>query len=166
MTNLDVHFSSKTDLWATPQSFFDRLNAEFNFTLDPCSDGPNAKYGRYFTAAEDGLAQSWADETVFMNPPYGRAIGDWIRKAYESSQEGATVVALIPSRTDTRYWHDYVMQAAEVRFVKGRLKFGDGSAPAPFPSAVVVFKPASAGAPVVSAVDAYLKEEPENDEKL
>lgn len=89
---------------------------------------------------EDGLAQSWANETVFMNPPYGRVIGDWIAKAYEESQKGATVVCLIPARTDTRYWHDYVMKAAEIRLVRGRLKFGNGKNSAPFPSAVVVFQ--------------------------
>lgn len=155
MTNLDVHFSSKTDLWATPQAFYDALHAKFNFTLDPCSDGTNAKCAKYFTAKEDGLAQDWSQETVFMNPPYGRVIGDWIRKAHEESRKGATVVCLIPSRTDTRYWHDYVMKASEIRLVKGRLKFGDGSAPAPFPSAVVVFKPNYNGeVPKISAMDA------------
>lgn len=155
MSNLEVHFSSKTDLWATPQSFFDRLNAEFNFTLDPCSNGANAKCKRYFTAKENGLHQDWSQDTVFMNPPYGRPIGDWIRKAYEESERGATVVALIPSRTDTKYWHDYVMKADEIRLVKGRLKFGDGSSPAPFPSAVVVFKANDRKTPILSAMEAY-----------
>jgi phage N-6-adenine-methyltransferase len=140
MTNLDVHFSSKSNEWATPQDFFDRLDAEFHFDLDPCSDGFNAKCEKYFTIEDDGLAQDWHPHTVFMNPPYGRAISDWIRKAFEEAQKGATVVALIPSRTDTRYWHDYVMKAKEIRFVRGRLKFGDGKNSAPFPSAVVVFE--------------------------
>ena len=137
---MDVHFSSKTDLWATPQSFFDRLDSEFNFTLDPCSDGNNNKCKRYFTKEDDGLVQDWGGETVFMNPPYGRVIGDWIKKAYKESLNGATVVCLIPSRTDTKYWHEYVMKAGEIRFVKGRLKFGDSSNSAPFPSAVVIFR--------------------------
>ena len=137
---MDVHFSSKTDLWATPQSFFDRLDSEFNFTLDPCSDGNNNKCKRYFTKEDDGLVQDWSGETVFMNPPYGRVIGDWIKKAYKESLNGATVVCLIPSRTDTKYWHEYVMKAEEIRFVKGRLKFGDSSNSAPFPSAVVIFR--------------------------
>lgn len=158
MSNLDVHFSSKTDLWATPQPFFDRLNAEFTFTLDPCSDGNNAKCQRYFTAKENGLAQDWSKDTVFMNPPYGRAIGNWIRKAYEESERGAMVVALIPSRTDTRYWHDYVMKADEIRLVKGRLKFGDGSSPAPFPSAVVIFKANDRKTPILSAMEAYIND--------
>lgn len=153
-------FSSATDLWATPQPFFDRLNAEFGFTLDPCSDGTNNKCAKYFTAETDGLAQDWAPEIVFMNPPYGRNIGDWIRKAYEESRKGATVVALIPSRTDTRYWHDYVMKAEEIRFIKGRIKFGDGSGPAPFPSAVVVFRNCNEvdgeGSPKINVMEAVV----------
>lgn len=136
---MDVHYSSKTDNWATPQSFFDRLNAEFNFTLDPCADKDNAKCTKYYTVDDNGLAQDWAGERVFMNPPYGRAISDWVRKAYEESLKGALVVALIPARTDTRYWHKYVMRAKEIRLVKGRLKFGDGRNSAPFPSAVVIW---------------------------
>jgi phage N-6-adenine-methyltransferase len=136
----DLMFSSTTDLWATPQEFFDRLAQEFNFTLDPCSDGTNNKCDRYFTAEEDGLAQDWSGHTVFMNPPYGKVLRDWIKKAYESAQEENTVVvALIPSRTETRYWHEYVMKAKEIRFVKGRIKFGDAKYNAPFPSAVVIF---------------------------
>lgn len=149
---MDVHYSSKTNEWATPQYFFDRLNEEFNFTLDPCSNGFNAKCPRYFTEKDDGLAQSWAGETVFMNPPYGRVIGDWIRKAYEEAQEGATVVALIPSRTDTRYWHDYVMKAHEIRLVKGRLYFGDGTGRAPFPSAIIIFREGE-HIPTLSAIE-------------
>ena len=152
--NLDVHFSSRTDNWATPQSFFDRLNSEFNFTLDPCADEYNAKCAKYLTKEDDGLTKSWAGERVFMNPPYGRVIGDWVRKAYEESREIETlVVALIPSRTDTKYWHDYVMKAREIRFVKGRLKFGDGRNSAPFPSAVVVFN-GDNERPIISAMNA------------
>lgn len=154
MSNLDVHFSSKTDLWATPQTFYDRLHSEFNFTLDPCSNGENAKCSDFFTVEDDGLSQEWAPHTIFMNPPYGRIIGAWIRKAHEESEKGATVVALIPSRTDTRYWHDYVMKADEIRFVKGRLYFGDGEGRAPFPSAVVVFRKHDHVLPNISAVEA------------
>lgn|SRR5690625_1067299 len=158
MTNMDVHYSSRSDNWATPQSFFDRLNNEFNFTLDPCSDKYNAKCSKYFTEEDDGLTKSWEGERVFMNPPYGRVIGDWIRKAYEESlKEGTMVVALIPARTDTRYWHDYVMKADEIRLVKGRLKFGDGRNSAPFPSAVVVFS-GEGHTPKLSAMNAYKKE--------
>lgn len=135
-----VGFSSKDDTWGTPQSFYRRLDMEFNFTLDPCADAGNAKCAKYFTEADDGLAQDWEGETVFMNPPYGRDIKKWIKKAHEESRKPNTiVVCLIPSRTDTRYWHDHVMRAKEIRFVKGRLKFGDAENAAPFPSAVVVF---------------------------
>jgi phage N-6-adenine-methyltransferase len=135
-------FSSKTDLWYTPQDFYDGLHAEFNFTLDPCSNGENAKCATFFTIEDDGLAQEWAPHTVFMNPPpYGREIGDWMRKAYEESLKGATVVCLVPARTDTRWFHDYVNGVAdEVRFVKGRLKFGGSKDSAPFPSMVVVYR--------------------------
>lgn len=151
--NLDVHFSSKTDDWATPQEFFDRLNEEFNFTLDPCADESNAKCAKYYTKKDDGLTKSWASERVFMNPPYGRVIGDWIRKAYEEAQNDNTVVvALIPSRTDTKYWHKYVMKAKEIRFVKGRLKFGDGRNSAPFPSAVVIFE-GEVERPIISSMN-------------
>jgi site-specific DNA-methyltransferase (adenine-specific) len=134
-------FSSETDLWATPQAFYDGLNAEFGFTLDPCSNGENAKCDRFFTKEDDGLAQDWAPHNVYMNPPYGREIGDWMRKAYEESRKGATVVCLVPARTDTRWFHDYVYGKAELRFVKGRLKFGDAVNSAPFPSMVVVYRP-------------------------
>ncbi len=138
--DLSVHFSSKTDLWATPQYFFDALNAEFSFTLDVCALPENAKCERYFTPEEDGLNQRWQG-ICWMNPPYGREIGRWVRKAFESAQGGATVVCLLPARTDTAWWHTWVMKAEEVRFVRGRLKFGDSKNSAPFPSAVVVFRP-------------------------
>jgi phage N-6-adenine-methyltransferase len=139
-----VHFSSATDLWATPQDFFDRLNARFGFTLDVCATADNAKCERFFTAADDGLAQDWSG-ICWMNPPYGREIGKWMRKAHESSLAGATVVCLVPARTDTRWWHDYAMQG-EIEFIKGRLRFGSAKTNAPFPSAVVVFRPALARA--------------------
>ena len=134
-----VHFSSKTGEWETPQALFDALDAEFHFTLDPCATPENAKCGRYFTKEIDGLAQSWAGETVFMNPPYGREIGKWVRKAFEEWRRGATVVCLLPSRTDTAWWHDYCMKATEIRFIRGRVKFVGGKYAAPFPSAIVIF---------------------------
>jgi len=135
-------FSSKSKEWATPQHFFDRLNDMFGpFTLDPCANASNYKVAKHFTDKDDGLEQDWGGEVVFMNPPYGRGIKDWIEKAYEESRKKNTmVVALIPSRTDTKYWHDYVLKAHELYFVKGRLKFGNGENSAPFPSAVVVFR--------------------------
>ena len=138
---MDVHYSSKTNEWSTPQDFFNELDKEFNFTLDPCSTRENAKCTKYFTVEDDGLKQDWSKDTVFMNPPYGREIKYWVQKAYEESLKGATVVCLIPSRTDTKYWHDYIFgKADDIRFIKGRLKFGGSKNPAPFPSAVIVYK--------------------------
>lgn len=133
-------FSSATNEWATPQDFYNILNKEFNFTLDPCATKQNAKCSRYFTIDDDGLKQDWSKDVVFMNPPYGREIKDWVEKAYRESIKGAIVVCLIPARTDTRYWHDWIFnKASEIRFVKGRLKFGGEKNSAPFPSAVIVF---------------------------
>ena len=130
-------FTSNTDMWATPLDFFIKLNEEFNFETDVCGIESNAKCKKFFTPEMDGLKQEWTG-VCWMNPPYGRGIGEWIKKAYESSLNGATVVCLIPSRTDTKWWHDYCMKG-EVRLVKGRLKFGDSKNSAPFPSAVVIF---------------------------
>lgn len=133
-------FSSSDMTWETPQYFFDQLNFEFGFDLDPCADLETAKCVKYFTEEDDGLEQDWSGHTVFCNPPYGRQIKKWIKKAYtESLKPNTRVVLLIPSRTDTAYWHDYVMKAREIRFVRGRLKFGNSKNSAPFPSAVVVF---------------------------
>ena len=139
--NTAAMFSSKTSEWETPQDFFDKLNKEFNFTLDPCATPQNAKCKKFYTIKEDGLKQNWQGETVFCNPPYGRAIKDWVRKCYEESKKPSTIVVmLIPARTDTSYFHDYIYKKAkEIRFVKGRLKFGNSKNSAPFPSMVVVF---------------------------
>ena len=137
---LNVHFSSKTAEWETPQDVFDAFNRQFHFTLDPCCTHENAKCERHFTKEENGLVQDWSNETVFLNPPYGRVIGGWMKKAYKSSRQGATVVSLIPSRTDTIWWHDYATKG-EIWFLKGRLKFGGSQTSAPFPSAVVIFRP-------------------------
>lgn len=137
MSLMDVHFSSKTDDWQTPPEFFKKLDRIFGFTLDPCASASNAKCVRYYTMADDGLSKSWDGERVFMNPPYGRDIGNWMRKASEAK---ALVVCLVPARTDTQWWHDYVVAAgAHVTYLRGRLKFGRGLAPAPFPSAIVVY---------------------------
>ena len=138
----ETMFSSKSLEWATPQHFFDLLEKKFGtFTLDPCSNPSNYKVKNHFTEEQNGLEKDWSGHKVFMNPPYGRQIKHWIKKAYEEGQKNdTTVVALIPARTDTRYWHDYVMKADSILFVKGRLKFGNGENSAPFPSAVVVFK--------------------------
>ena len=139
--NTSVMFSSKKDEWSTPQDFFNELNKEFNFTLDPCATPENAKCEKYYTKEDDGLKQDWSGETVFCNPPYGRAIKDWVKKCYEESKKpNTTVVMLIPARTDTSYFHDYIYnKAKEIRFIRGRLKFGNAKNSAPFPSMVVVF---------------------------
>ena len=137
---MSVHFSSKTDLWSTPQDFYDKLNSEFGFILDVCALPENAKCSNYFTSEQNGLIQKWVG-TCYMNPPYGREIGKWMRKAYESSLDGATVVCLVPARTDTAWWHDYAIKG-EVRFIRGRLKFGGCKNSAPFPSAIVIFRKA------------------------
>ena len=136
---MNIHFSSATDMWSTPQEFFDQLDSEFGFTLDVCSTHENAKCDQHFTESEDGLSQVW-DGVCWMNPPYGRTIGKWMRKAYESSLTGATVVCLVPARTDTAWWHEYAIKG-DVRFLRGRLKFGGSENNAPFPNAVVVFRP-------------------------
>jgi phage N-6-adenine-methyltransferase len=133
-----VHFSSATDLWSTPQKLFDELNREFNFTLDVCAVPENTKCPTFYSPAEDGLLQPWTG-VCWMNPPYGREIGKWVQKAYQAAEEGTTVIALLPARTDTAYWHEYVTKAAEIRYLRGRLRFGDAKNSAPFPSAVVVF---------------------------
>lgn len=135
--NNELMFSSKTDLWATPQDFFDKYNAKYGFQLDVCATKENAKCSRYFTIDDDGLLQEW-NGICWMNPPYGRNIKHWVKKAYESSLKGATVVCLLPARTDTAWWHDYCIKG-QIEFIRGRLKFGGSKNSAPFPSAVVTF---------------------------
>lgn len=133
-------FSSKSDQWATPQYFFDSLDNEFHFTLDPCADEHNHKCDKYYTESENGLLQDWAGETVFCNPPYGDAIKHWVKKCSEESNKPSTrVVMLIPARTDTKYFHEYIYNKAEIRFIRGCLKFGNSKNSAPFPSMVVIF---------------------------
>lgn len=137
--NNKILFSSATHEWETPQEFFNVLNEEFKFTLDPCCTHENAKCQKHFTKEENGLSQSWNGETVFCNPPYGRELPQWIKKCYEESLKGATVVMLIPARTDTKAFHEYIYRKAEIRFIKGRLKFGNSKNSAPFPSMIVIF---------------------------
>ena len=136
-----VLFSSKSMEWETPQEFFDRLDREFHFTLDPCATAETAKCEKFYTKETDGLAQNWGGETVFCNPPYGRAIKDWVKKSYDESRKKKTIVVmLIPARTDTKYFHEYIYGKAEIRFVRGRLKFGGSENSAPFPSMVVIYR--------------------------
>jgi phage N-6-adenine-methyltransferase len=132
-------FTSVSDEWETPQEFFDVADRAFHFDLDVCATSANAKCERYYTKEENGLSQAWRG-VCWMNPPYGREIALWVRKAYESSlEEGTVVVCLLPARTDTRWWHDYVMPHVRcVMFIRGRLRFS-GRGPAPFPSALVMF---------------------------
>ena len=131
---------SVTDDWATPQDTFDKLHAEFNFTLDPCASDTNHKCPVYFTREQNGLLQDWGTETVYCNPPYGREIADWMAKADSAARAGATVVMLVPSRTGTKWYHR-IAKKHEVRFLEGRLKFGGSKNAAPFDSMVVVFRP-------------------------
>ena len=139
--NTKVLYSSKEEKWATPQDFFDKLNDEFHFTLDAAASPDNAKCTNYFTEEQDGLVQSWGGHTVWCNPPYCRKTGLWVKKAYEEHQRtGCTVVMLLPSRTDVRWFHDYILGKAEIRFIKGRLKFGGNKNSAPFPSIVVIYR--------------------------
>lgn len=134
----DGMFTSATDNWATPVDFFEKLDSTYRFDLDVCASRENAKCRRFYTKEDDGLAQTWIG-VCWMNPPYGKEIGAWVRKAYESSQECATVVCLLPARTDTKWFHDYCT-LGQITFVKGRLKFGGSKTSAPFPSMVVVFE--------------------------
>lgn len=145
----DVHFSSIHCDYGTPHGFYDKLDREFHFTLDVCASEWNAKCKDYFTVDDDALSKPWAGR-CWMNPPYGRVIPKWIKKAYEESITNADlVVCLVPSRTDTKWWWDYCIKG-EIRFIKGRLKFsprddfdywiGGGFTSAPFPSAIIIFE--------------------------
>ncbi len=148
MLNRELMFSNKNNAWCTPRDFFNEINKEFNFTLDPCCMEKSALCEKFYTPVEDGLKQSWDNENVFCNPPYGRELGKWVKKASEA--RGGVVVMLIPSRTDTRYFHEYIYNKSEIRFLKGRLKFVDMDytgkeedrkmSPAPFPSMLVIFR--------------------------
>lgn len=136
--------SSNSNEWATPEKIFNELNKEFNFTLDPCSTHRNAKCKKHYTIEENGLIQDWSKDVVFCNPPYGKEICKWVEKAFTECKKGATVVLLIPARTDTRYFHQFIYKQHEIRFIKGRLKFidefGNEGKAAPFPSMIVVMK--------------------------
>lgn len=135
-----VLFSKGSDEWATPQDLFDSLNNEFDFNLDPCSTDDNCKCQKHFTVQENGLEQNWGGHRVFCNPPYSQ-IKHWVKKCHdEGVKDNTLVVLLIPSRTDTKYFHDFIYNRAEIRFVKGRLKFGDSKNTAPFPSMIVIFR--------------------------
>jgi site-specific DNA-methyltransferase (adenine-specific) len=132
-------FSNNTDMWATPQEFYDGLNKRYNFTLDPCATAQNTKCPKFFTEQDDGLTQDWSGNTVYVNPPYSN-VKAWVNKALiESRKPDTTVVMLVAARTDTKFFHDYCTKANQIFFIKGRLKFGGSTNSAPFPSMVVVF---------------------------
>lgn len=140
MINKSLFSSEKMD-WETPKWLFDELNEHFHFTLDPCCTHENAKCLKHYTEYENGLNQLWKNEIVFCNPPYGREITNWIKKAYDESKNGkTTVVLLVPSRTDTKWFHDYIYNQQQIYFLKGRLKFGNSKNSAPFPSMIVVMR--------------------------
>lgn len=136
-----VLFSSKSDMWETPQYLFDKLNEEFNFELDACAVASNAKCDKFYSPEDDGLSQSWWDYRTWCNPPYGRSVGLWVKKASIESQLGGLVVMLLPARVDTAWFHNFIYNKAEVRFIRGRLKFGKVKTSAPFPSMIVIFRP-------------------------
>ena len=132
-------FSSESTEWETPQDLFDELNSEFAFTLDPCATDKNHKCDKYFTKEQNGLLQDWGHERIFCNPPYGREIQYWVASC---AQHNGLAVMLLPARTDTKWFHDHIYnnKNAEIRFIKGRLKFGGSVNSAPFPSMIVVFR--------------------------
>ena len=132
-------FTSNSDEWETPQELYTALNRRFKFTLDPCSTKENHLCNKYFTKEDNGLSKEWKGETVFVNPPYSK-IKQWVEKCYkEHEKNGTTVVMLIPSRTDTRYFHDYIYHKADIEFIKGRLHFSNSKNNAPFPSMIVIY---------------------------
>ena len=137
MAYLTTKFASNSQEWSTPDSLFLPLHAEFNFTLDVCASKSNAKCAEFFTKEIDGLSQFW-DGVCWMNPPFN-ALGKWVLKAWTESQRNAIVVCLLPSRTNTNWWHDYAMKG-EVRFIRGRPKFGGWEHGLPQPLATVIFR--------------------------
>lgn len=141
MTTNNGLYTSNTAEWATPQDFYNYLNGRFDFTLDPCSTDANAKCEKHYTKADDGLSKSWDGEIVFCNPPYGRGIGKWVKKCFDEWWcNNATVVALLPARTDTKWFHSFIYGVARIEFVKGRLHFNESKNSAPFPSMVVIWE--------------------------
>lgn len=138
--SLTVMTSSLRDDWRTPKSLFDDLNQEFSFDLDPASNDFNFKCEKHFTIKDNGLVQSWANHSVYLNPPYGREIYDWCKKAYLEKDKAKVIVALLPARTDTRWFHEFIYKKAEIRFIKGRVHFDESKNAAPFPSMIVIWK--------------------------
>lgn len=136
----EVIFSRKTDEWETPQEFFEKLDSEFNFEIDVCATSENSKCSSFIGKDDDGLSLEWQGHRCWMNPPYSQ-VAKWMKKAHEESQKGSTVVCLVPARTDTKWFHDFVIGKAEVRFIKGRLRFGSSQYNATFPNMLVIYRP-------------------------
>lgn len=139
--NTDIMFSSESIEWETPIALFNKYNAIYNFNIDVCANANNTKCEKYYSVEQNGLIQTW-EGNCWMNPPYGREITKWIEKAYSETKDGrCKVVALLPSRTDTKWFHDYIYhkKGVHIEFLKGRLKFGNCKNAAPFPSMIVIF---------------------------
>lgn len=152
-------YSSKKVEWETPQPIFDFMNKEWHFDRDVCALPENAKCAEYFTPEQDGLSQNW-NGVCWMNPPYGRDISKWMKKAYETAKyHQGTVVALVHARTYTKWWHDYAMQATYIIFIKGRLKFGNADTSCPFPSCFVIFENGRVGTGLYPHIAAVGREE-------
>jgi phage N-6-adenine-methyltransferase len=137
---VSVHFASKKMDWPTPRGLFKELHDEFRFTIDVCASAENACMERYWTERDEGLMKSWEGERVWMNPPYGRQLGRWMLKAATEAGHAELIVALVPSRTDTAWWHEHAMGATEIRYLRGRLKFEGAENSAPFPSCLVIWR--------------------------
>lgn len=140
MINKGLYMSNSVE-WETPQDLFDELDLQFHFTLDPCLTDENAKCKKHYTKEQDGLKQDWTGERVFVNPPYGRKVSAWCKKCYEHSQNGGLAVLLVPSRTDTKWFHEWVYNKAELVFIRGRLHFNNSKWNAPFPTLLAVYRP-------------------------
>lgn len=169
-TTTTLMFSSKDMAWCTPKTLFDRLHKRYAFTLDAAASDSNTLCEKYFTEDDDGLSKSWAGETVFCNPPYGREIRHWVKKAHDESKEhNIKVVLLIPARTDTSYWHDYIFDKAAIYFIRGRISFtnesGDTFNSAPFPSALVVYDPSNVSKMPFTTIDDIMAQSVQNERR-
>lgn len=159
--------SSKDNTWETPQRLFNELTKEFDFTLDPCAERDTAKCYNYWTIEDDGLTKDWSGNNVFMNPPYGGNTGTWIKKALDESRKGALVVCLIVSSSDRSYWHDFIFPyASEIRFIRGRVKFGNAKFTAPFASAIVIFDKKKEGKQKIVYYDKSINKQWNEENKL
>ena len=141
MKGTEQLFSSSSENWSTPMDLFELINSKYNFTVDVCADASNNKVKKYYNIQKDGLSQDWSNDVCWCNPPYGKNISKWIEKAYVESEKGTKIVMLLPSRTDTKWFHNFIYENknAKIEFIKGRLKFSGSNNSAPFPSMIVKF---------------------------